>query len=124
RPLQLNVGHARHPSARSGPLYGIHMTTATLARHGALAEWLRSGLQSRLHRFDSGRRLSETPAQSGLQVRRGENVSQACPEVRFRFCFHAKVTHSHDAASRRLDARVADEAAARGAFRTNGCSVG
>ena len=24
---------------------------------GALAEWLRSGLQSRLHRFDSGRRL-------------------------------------------------------------------
>ena len=25
---------------------------------GALAEWLRSGLQSRLHRFDSGRRLS------------------------------------------------------------------
>src|SRR5215208_4820868 len=27
------------------------------SRHGALAEWLRSGLQSRLHRFDSGRRL-------------------------------------------------------------------
>ena len=25
---------------------------------GALAEWLRSGLQSRLHQFDSGRRLS------------------------------------------------------------------
>src|SRR4051812_25071563 len=25
---------------------------------GALAEWLRSGLQSRLHRFDSGRRLT------------------------------------------------------------------
>jgi hypothetical protein len=25
---------------------------------GALAEWLRSGLQSRLHRFDSGRRLA------------------------------------------------------------------
>ena len=30
-----------------------------LAGHpGAVAEWLRSGLQSRLHRFDSGRRLS------------------------------------------------------------------
>src|SRR6266550_3890215 len=28
-----------------------------LLRLGALAEWLRSGLQSRLHRFDSGRRL-------------------------------------------------------------------
>src|SRR3954469_18283753 len=25
---------------------------------GAVAEWLRSGLQSRVHRFDSGRRLS------------------------------------------------------------------
>ena len=27
---------------------------------GDVAEWLRSGLQSRLHRFDSGRRLLET----------------------------------------------------------------
>jgi hypothetical protein len=26
---------------------------------GDVAEWLRSGLQSRLHRFDSGRRLSD-----------------------------------------------------------------
>jgi hypothetical protein len=26
--------------------------------HGAVAEWLGSGLQSRLHQFDSGRRLS------------------------------------------------------------------
>ncbi len=29
----------------------------TLDPLGAVAEWLRSGLQSRLHRFDSGRRL-------------------------------------------------------------------
>ena len=28
-----------------------------LAPRGDVAEWLRSGLQSRLHRFDSGRRL-------------------------------------------------------------------
>src|SRR4051795_12684882 len=28
---------------------------------GAVAEWLRSGLQSRAHRFDSGRRLSFAP---------------------------------------------------------------
>ncbi len=28
-----------------------------MSQLGALAEWLRSGLQSRLHRFDSGRRL-------------------------------------------------------------------
>jgi hypothetical protein len=27
---------------------------------GAVAEWLRSGLQSRVHRFDSGRRLWST----------------------------------------------------------------
>jgi hypothetical protein len=27
------------------------------SRSGAVAEWLRSGLQSRVHRFDSGRRL-------------------------------------------------------------------
>ena len=31
------------------------------SERGALAEWLRSGLQSRLHRFDSGRRLSTKP---------------------------------------------------------------
>ena len=30
---------------------------ATLRTRGDVAEWLRSGLQSRLHRFDSGRRL-------------------------------------------------------------------
>jgi hypothetical protein len=30
---------------------------ATLRTVGDVAEWLRSGLQSRLHRFDSGRRL-------------------------------------------------------------------
>ena len=31
------------------------------AAPGAVAEWLRSGLQSRLHRFDSGRRLPAKP---------------------------------------------------------------
>ena len=29
---------------------------------GAVAEWLRSGLQSRVHRFDSGPRLQVHPA--------------------------------------------------------------
>jgi hypothetical protein len=34
-----------------------------------VAEWLRSGLQSRLHRFDSGRRLQSLgPAQTILMV--------------------------------------------------------
>ncbi len=32
---------------------------------GALAEWLRSGLQSRLHQFDSGRRLSGRSLREG-----------------------------------------------------------
>ncbi len=39
---------------------------ATLAAAGALAEWLRSGLQSRLHRFDSGRRLRLKQAINGM----------------------------------------------------------
>ena len=33
---------------------------------GDVAEWLRSGLQSRLHRFDSGRRLSKCRSKSAL----------------------------------------------------------
>jgi hypothetical protein len=37
---------------------------------GDVAEWLRSGLQSRLHRFDSGRRLYANSLQiSGFCVR-------------------------------------------------------
>src|SRR5687767_9263926 len=36
--------------SRAGPL-------RSSAHPGAVAEWLRSGLQSRVHRFDSGRRL-------------------------------------------------------------------
>src|SRR3954465_14819031 len=48
-------GHYSEPKhARRTPV-----SDATLAEPGALAEWLRSGLQSRLHRFDSGRRLSQ-----------------------------------------------------------------
>jgi hypothetical protein len=47
---------------------------------GALAEWLRSGLQSRLHRFDSGRRLSECPANQGLLRLMGTANRKACPE--------------------------------------------
>jgi hypothetical protein len=38
----------------------------SISHFGALAEWLRSGLQSRLHRFDSGRRLSLWQAVFGL----------------------------------------------------------
>ena len=45
-------------------------------RFGAVAEWLRSGLQSRLHQFDSGRRLRRR-AKSELTVwKRVPNVSR------------------------------------------------
>jgi hypothetical protein len=40
-----------------------------MSQLGALAEWLRSGLQSRLHRFDSGRRLWPWQAVSSLPER-------------------------------------------------------
>jgi hypothetical protein len=41
---------------------------------GDVAEWLRSGLQSRLHRFDSGRRLRS--------VRRAQGTGRATRETR------------------------------------------
>src|SRR2546423_11966197 len=39
---------------------------ACTAVPGDVAEWLRSGLQSRLHRFDSGRRLRLLPQRHGF----------------------------------------------------------
>src|SRR5215210_7023412 len=37
---------------------------------GAVAEWLRSGLQSRVHEFDSRRRLAQLLVRLGPQARR------------------------------------------------------
>ena len=34
-----------------------------MKKHGAVAEWLRSGLQNRVHRFNSGRHLQENQKQ-------------------------------------------------------------
>src|SRR5918995_3241114 len=51
---------------------------------GAVAEWLRSGLQSRLHRFDSGRRLS--PALQSYVAPRDE---RGAPGLLFRELFLA-----------------------------------
>jgi hypothetical protein len=61
---------------------------AKLSRlRGALAEWLRSGLQSRLHRFDSGRRLSENRISKrfseGRRGRATESVSRISTGARF-----------------------------------------
>src|SRR5215212_8463587 len=39
------------------------------ARFGAVAEWLRSGLQSRVHRFDSGPRLGSVERCTTVVVR-------------------------------------------------------
>jgi glycerophosphoryl diester phosphodiesterase len=39
----------------------VYQTRLRCSRSGAVAEWLRSGLQSRVHRFDSGRRLFVHP---------------------------------------------------------------
>ncbi len=53
-------GHAAWPAGHelrretSGPPLPARYA---MQPHGDVAEWLRSGLQSRLHRFDSGRRL-------------------------------------------------------------------
>ena len=47
---------------------------ATLRTRGDVAEWLRSGLQSRLHRFDSGRRLSDERAANAGRTQRFSNI--------------------------------------------------
>jgi hypothetical protein len=48
------VGFEASPPAQAGR--GASLDTLAVFP-GDVAEWLRSGLQSRLHRFDSGRRL-------------------------------------------------------------------
>src|SRR5436190_15566382 len=56
----------REREGLSGANLGFGLLERHLGLRGALAEWLRNGLQSRLHRFDSGRRLGESPAQVGF----------------------------------------------------------
>jgi hypothetical protein len=56
------------------------LTLATLCPDGALAEWLRSGLQSRLHRFDSGRRLSQSDGSGNSIESRTLNGAAITPE--------------------------------------------
>jgi hypothetical protein len=48
-----------------------------------LAEWLRSGLQSRLHRFDSGRRLPLIKPDRAIPLKlAGINASADSPRLR------------------------------------------
>jgi hypothetical protein len=55
------VGHMPQSAPEAGPTRRYARTP------GAVAEWLRSGLQSRVHRFNSGRRLQSEPAMPVLQ---------------------------------------------------------
>lgn len=50
---------------------------------GTVAEWLRSGLQSRLHRFDSGRCLSP-PSAARLSVPAWRLARTSCPGIALR----------------------------------------
>ena len=56
--MPLDRRHGALYRTRTRPVTGLDERVAAL--NGAVAEWLRSGLQSRLHRFDSGPRL-QTP---------------------------------------------------------------
>ena len=66
---------AQHESAESRSRFGLDKPTL-----GALAEWLRSGLQSRLRRFDSGRRLRLGQAIQALLCAFGARPSTAVPQ--------------------------------------------
>ena len=52
----MRFGTRTSASAKPATQHGA--ASVGLGAQGDVAEWLRSGLQSRLHRFDSGRRLS------------------------------------------------------------------
>ncbi len=63
RPSRAEAGRpparGTHAPRRGGRRRARRMAPLRCSRcPGAVAEWLRSGLQSRAHRFDSGRRLS------------------------------------------------------------------
>ena len=70
------------------------MPARLVGRLGDVAEWLRSGLQSRPHRFDSGRRLLKA-LQIGILLVRGcadsrllAQKSPKKPSTRLDFCGH------------------------------------
>ena len=63
------------------PPFRGRFLVVTLDLSGALAEWLRSGLQSRLHRFDSGRRLSKIPANGHVRSDGRAANPKACPDM-------------------------------------------
>ena len=52
-----------------------------MARHGAVAEWLGRGLQSLVHQFDSGRRLSPTEVRGARRRLDGASERIAPPSM-------------------------------------------
>jgi hypothetical protein len=74
---QAPLALAHEPRGRGCP--------ATMACRGALAEWLGTGLQNLVHRFDSGRRLSQPYLHTlrdrclGMCIRcHGESINELC----------------------------------------------
>ena len=55
-----------------------------IRQHGAVAEWLRRGLQNLVHRFNSGRRLHKE-ARSPLGTRRAERSEARMAELVYAF---------------------------------------
>jgi hypothetical protein len=84
---------------------------------GDVAEWLRSGLQSRLHRFDSGRRLRSKPLlRRGFLLGRANLSPQRVPSVSPKMASHglgASVRQGSDdrACSTKRNPRGADNRA-------------
>ena len=64
-------GHGRtNCSSRRRSSAGSQKRPATMAPRGAVAEWLGRGLQSLVHRFESGRRLFHSSIASSWHLRR------------------------------------------------------
>ena len=66
---------------------GYCMTASPALRHapqGDVAEWLRSGLQIRVRRFDSGRRLQQNP---------GDITGLACSGLEQRFHIRIRISN-------------------------------
>ena len=62
----------------------ITLWRAGACMFGAVAEWLRRGLQNLVHRFNSGRRLHEE-ARSPLGTRRAERSEARMAELVYAF---------------------------------------
>ncbi len=63
--------------SRSVPLLPGGKASYIGKAQGHVAEWLRNGLQNRVHRFNSGRGLQHFPARSSMQDPRCRSLKTA-----------------------------------------------